>query len=1578
MFGFKSKYNKKSILLLIVITVLLLYSSTVNRVGRYGKIGNELNFQEFNLNESQFDTKKLPKWEEQYLNVDQNQNGIDDKFEVRLEKLSEFGCIDEEKENFGDLNNIDDIFGIKRKATEKITVDDIPIIISFPKEDYDPSLLLFEDLGGKLKSTYITAINGFAGSISYDSLIEFCRLLQQNDIQFLVEEDRLYQAQLFYAGRNMNLRPYVWNTLSYDGDEYSSIAVIDTGLDDSHNFFSPGYSAGNFSYKIVGWRDEINGLITPYDDNGHGSHCSGISTGEGSPNYDVSGRSVATAAYNFNYTGGWVEPGIYEFNWARFNVTDPGLIELFCEFDDFTPGPDDVDFWVYLYNGETIVDLYEINSDSWSYTLSYNATNSSLGIYSFRFIMNLIDNTGDGWVSNFTSRFRSEIHWPFDPPLFGSGDPWKGVAPDAHLVGVKVLDQYGYGWTSDIVDGINWVIANRMVYNITTISMSLGGRGGDLAMINAVNNAVENGIVTVVAAGNSGPGGNFIGSPGDADNVITVAAMNINDEITDYSSQGGPSYTGNTVKPDITAPGGSFYNLQMFSTDTNDNDAYGGYPSDGYLNDMQGAQGTSMATPAVAGASNLLIEAMGGYESWGYTVTEAKRVKALLLMSATETYPLLRETFSPMYSPVLNRGGKDIHEGYGRLNIDIAIEAHAQELTLGSQFNAWITSSLNNSFNKHGLGCHANLVKGDSYIFTLNVPDGADFDLHLYSNNPSSIGEPIKIASSTSTGLGADEVISITAPETGKYYLIAKAISGEGNAIISHPILDHDLHVLLEVPTSPELDITYIVNATVVNTGINVETNVNLSLYLDGALVNSTSVSNLPVGATETINYMWTPMVYKTYNFTGYSPPVIGETIIENNIATELATIPTLKNYTMVPGNPYTWVDASGGTMLFLGDDDYAAISLPFEFQFYNQTFSTMYLSSNGYLSFTDKAPWYYYNIPFPSGYPLHTYMIAPFWADLYPPSGGHIYVQSFGNYWVAEWLDIYHIDGSLLGSFEAILYESGEIVFNYDYIDYIDPDNNYTCGLNLGVDMQYYNSYDGLSEFTEDFSIKFTTWFAELDHDLRVSLEVPPLPDVNNTYIINATTTNTGNNLESNVDLFLYLDGMLVNSTVISTLPIGASETINYVWNLTSYKIYNFTAHAPPVPEEPYIDNNLVTRLILVRKIALFDEMYINYTFSIFGYDMPALFAYYYDSGSIFNVEWVSDSSYLAYWNVDAHTRIMSNSWGGYRFGDGFHTPIWIFPDVSLGDEILIAVDAEGDHLFNVSGEFFYDKPGFGQVEVWELEDLSFPGGMAWYEKSTGILMNGTFFYFLGGNYNYTFEFESTGIYKPPPGYFYLYSNAEYPDNDGNFDLFWTAANRAVNYSVYQYSKFITEINGSLTHLASEITHLALPLSGYSDGIYYFIVVAHNENGDTMSNCIKVYVKAPITILYPISSSSWETGTSHSIFWTSTVIIYFVKIELYKPGMFEMEIISSTINDGEYSWTVPSHLADSDQYQIKITDTLNPTVYDFSDAFEIKRPSESRIPGYNLYIIMGVIGLISIIGAIGLLSIILAKRRIK
>jgi len=188
------------------------------------------------------------------------------------------------------------------------------------------------------------------------------------------------------------------------------------------------------------------------------------------------------------------------------------------------------------------------------------------------------------------------------------------------------------------------------------------------------------------------------------------------------------------------------------------------------------------------------------------------------------------------------------------------------------------------------------------------------------------------------------------------------------------------------------------------------------------------------------------------------------------------------------------------------------------------------------------------------------------------------------------------------------------------------------------------------------------------------------------------------------------------------------------------------------------------------------------------------------------------------------------------------------------------------------------------------------------------------------------------------PPSAFDLSSNADSPDTDGIFTLSWTSSINATSYSVYQYSSNITEINGSLTLLLDHSTDLILPLSGYSNGTYYFIVVASNDYDDTLSQCIEVNIALPnvLTIINPTTSSSWEIETYYYINWTHTGSITDVKLELFYAEVFIQEIVADTTNDGEYYWQVPADLSDGDLYRIKISDSSNSSVYDYSEYFDV------------------------------------------
>ncbi len=119
------------------------------------------------------------------------------------------------------------------------------------------------------------------------------------------------------------------------------------------------------------------------------------------------------------------------------------------------------------------------------------------------------------------------------------------------------------------------------------------------------------------------------------------------------------------------------------------------------------------------------------------------------------------------------------------------------------------------------------------------------------------------------------------------------------------------------------------------------------------------------------------------------------------------------------------------------------------------------------------------------------------------------------------------------------------------------------------------------------------------------------------------------------------------------------------------------------------------------------------------------------------------------------------------------------------------------------------------------------------------------------------------------------------------------------------------------------------------------------------------------------LAEGRWIPGMSYCIYWNSTGNISNVEIELWNETLqtpfiaFVRDINVSTINDGEYNWTVPLDIKGWSPFYIKIIDVSNPTTYDFSEKFAIYTPVESdsqNIPGYNIFFLLGIFCVVSIL----------------
>jgi serine protease AprX len=239
---------------------------------------------------------------------------------------------------------------------------------------------------------------------------------------------------------------------------------------------------------------------------------------------------------------------------------------------------------------------------------------------------------------------------------------FKGIAPGAHIVNLRVLDANGSATDSTVIAAINQAIALKSKYNIRVINLSLGRAVYESYKLDplcvAVEKAWQSGIVVVVAAGNNGrylptSGYATVSAPGNDPYVLTVGSMKpmgtpqrTDDLIASYSSKG-PTMIDHVVKPDVVAPGNLLVstetsNTTLYNTETSNQIPFSSYiyggsssPSKTYFQ----LSGTSMATGVVSGMVADLLQA--------HSTLTPDQVKARLMKTASKTFPSTSSVYDP-------------------------------------------------------------------------------------------------------------------------------------------------------------------------------------------------------------------------------------------------------------------------------------------------------------------------------------------------------------------------------------------------------------------------------------------------------------------------------------------------------------------------------------------------------------------------------------------------------------------------------------------------------------------------------------------------------------------------------------------------------------------------------------------------------------------------------------------------------------------------------------------------------------------------------------------------------------------
>jgi serine protease AprX len=194
------------------------------------------------------------------------------------------------------------------------------------------------------------------------------------------------------------------------------------------------------------------------------------------------------------------------------------------------------------------------------------------------------------------------------PSSYNGTTNFTGIAPDATLVNVKVGASDGAVDVTQVIAGIDWVVAHAKDLNIRVINLSYGTRAAgavDDPLWFAVENAWKHGIVVVVAGGNDGDATRFLANPASDPYVLSVGALdtagtssNKDDTVPTWSTQGNQQR-----HVDVVAPGASVLGLRNpngYADQRNPNARVGSR--------FAKASGTSQAAAVVSGEVALLLQ----------------------------------------------------------------------------------------------------------------------------------------------------------------------------------------------------------------------------------------------------------------------------------------------------------------------------------------------------------------------------------------------------------------------------------------------------------------------------------------------------------------------------------------------------------------------------------------------------------------------------------------------------------------------------------------------------------------------------------------------------------------------------------------------------------------------------------------------------------------------------------------------------------------------------------------------------------------------------------------------------------
>jgi hypothetical protein len=207
------------------------------------------------------------------------------------------------------------------------------------------------------------------------------------------------------------------------------------------------------------------------------------------------------------------------------------------------------------------------------------------------------------------------------------------------------------------------------------------------------------------------------------------------------------------------------------------------------------------------------------------------------------------------------------------------------------------------------------------------------------------------------------------------------------------------------------------------------------------------------------------------------------------------------------------------------------------------------------------------------------------------------------------------------------------------------------------------------------------------------------------------------------------------------------------------------------------------------------------------------------------------------------------------------------------------------------------------------------------------------------GDQTNQNYAASNGGPPPPPPSIIVEFPNGgESWQRGASYNITWNSfggVGSNVRIELFKDGVLNLKITSSTPNDGSYVWSIPSDQAIDSDYMIKIISTTNSSYYDYSNNYFSIIDQPRITVTSPNGGENWQRGTSQNITWNSVGSVGpDVRIDLYKGGVLNLKIISSTDNNGSYDWSIPLDQTIGSDYMIKITSASNPAIFDDSDDY--------------------------------------------